>query len=244
MLILHGRNLSFVSERCFFLFGCFAVSSRVYSSRSLEKDARGSGGIGKKLMVICRKILDRWFCVGFLPLLSHQHRFSFMIPLFPKQSLPAVFSLLGWGHPGESRVLQGTLCLYTALHSRSPRMRFAVLLCSQVWVLTGPTQPQCWLLAPGCACSLLWEESKFGASSFCRCCSNVHHLEGLQCMLESCQLCCDNIIACAAVEAFVLWELILGFCYKNSLSSTPWPNNLASAAFKGTKIAILLYLSK
>lgn len=63
-------------------------------------------------------------------------------------------------------------------------------------------------------------------------------------MLESCQLCRDNIIACAAAEAFVLLELILSFCNKNALSSTPWPNNLASTAFKGTKLAILLYLGK
>lgn len=56
MLILHERNLSFVSERCFFLFGCFALSSQVCSSRSLGKEARGSGGTGTKLMVMSRKI--------------------------------------------------------------------------------------------------------------------------------------------------------------------------------------------
>lgn len=56
MLILHERNLSFVSERCFFLFGCFAPSSQVCSSRSLGKEARGSGGTGTKLMVMSRKI--------------------------------------------------------------------------------------------------------------------------------------------------------------------------------------------
>lgn len=57
MLIFHERNLSCVSERYFFLFGCFTLSSQVYSSRSLGKEAhRGSGGTGKKLMVISRKI--------------------------------------------------------------------------------------------------------------------------------------------------------------------------------------------
>lgn len=63
-------------------------------------------------------------------------------------------------------------------------------------------------------------------------------------MLESCQLCCDNIIACSAAEAFVLLERILGFCNKNALSSTQRPENLGSAAFKGTKIAVSLYLGK
>lgn len=117
----------------------------------------------------------------------------------------------------------------------------------------------CWQTPPGgghapvlasctkmvlCACSLHWQESKFRTSSFCRCCSNVDHLRGLQCVLEDCQLCCDSIIACTAAEAFVLLERIPSFCNKNALSSARRPKNLASTAFKGTKVAISLYLGK
>lgn len=95
-----------------------------------------------------------------------------------------------------------------------------------------------------CACSWHWVEDKFRPSCFCRCCLNVDHLLGFQCMLENCQLCCDNIIACTAAEPFVLLEQILSFCNKSALSSTRRPKNLASAAFKGTKVAISLYLGK
>lgn len=63
-------------------------------------------------------------------------------------------------------------------------------------------------------------------------------------MLEDGQLCCDNIIACTAAEAFVLLERILTFCNKNALSSAPRPKSLTIAAFKGTKVAISLYLGK
>lgn len=52
---------------------------------------------------------------------------------------------------------------------------------------------------------------------------------------ENCQLCCDNVIACAATEVFTLHERILSFCSKNALSPTQRPKNLANVAFKGIK---------
>lgn len=146
-----------------------------------------------------------------------------------------------------SRWKQGPPGLF--LHSSSFLFPLDVLCRAPVLARLGADRPY---LAPVlafytkmvlCACGLQWEKSKFGASCFCKCCSNVRHLWGLKCMLENCQLCCDNMVACAAAEAFVLLQLILSFCNKNALSSTPWPNNLASAAFKGTKLAVYCILA-
>lgn len=176
------------------------------------------------------------FAWGFFPFLSHLQRFSFMLPLFPWRSLSAAYSPC----LDEDIQVQAGSCR-AVLNPSSLLLPSAMLLC---WQTTPKGGPSVGIFHWVCAGSLQWEESKFRASRFCRCCSNVDHLWGLQCMLESCQLCCDNIIACSAAEAFVLLEWILGFCNKNALSSTQRPENLGSAAFKGTKIAVSLYLGK